>query len=117
MAQLMALGIFCGTFGAPDFTKNPDNNDIALDVDLAADELRAAGYEVLLLPAKYGGRLDRPLDDFIEVRWVGSDDQKVVDAMWNEIEGIVAKYGGYADMCDVIAPDHVPFADVFRDWP
>jgi hypothetical protein len=115
MAQLTALGIFCGSFGDPDFTNDPDNHHIVLDVDLAADELRAAGYEVLRLPAKYALRLCHPLDDFIEVRWVGSDDEKVVNAMWKEIDRIVTKYGGYADMCGPMAPDHVPFGDLWRD--
>jgi hypothetical protein len=45
-----------------------------------------------ILPDKYSGRLVHPLDDFIEAIIVGPNDPKVIDAIINEVEAIVAKY-------------------------
>ena len=86
-----------------------------LDADLAADELRQAGYEVSLLPDKYGGRLAHPLDNFIEAVTSGPNNPKVIDAIMNEVEAIVGKYGGHCLECSPIGRDYVPFADLFKD--
>jgi hypothetical protein len=106
----MGLAIFCGDFSDPD----PDR-DCVLDVDLAYAELRGAGFDVLRLPAHFRMWLHNPLDDFLEVRWVGSDDPEAISDIWAEIEAIVAPYGGYADSFGPMELDHVPFADLFRD--
>ncbi len=63
--KLMASVAFGGGSGDPDFT-NDVERDFDLDPDLAAADLREAGYEVYLLPDKYHPRLAHPLDDFIE---------------------------------------------------
>ena len=77
--KLMASVAFGGGLGDPDFT-NDVERDFDLDPDLAAAELRQAGYEVYLLPDKYHPRLAHPLDDFIEAVIVGPNDPKVIDA-------------------------------------
>jgi hypothetical protein len=53
-----------------------------------------------------------PLDDFIEAVIVGPNDSKVIDAIMNEVEAIVAQYGGCCVECGPIERDHVPFADL-----
>ena len=100
--------------GDPDFT-NDVERDFDLDPDLAAAELRQAGYEVYLLPDKYHPRLAHPLDDFIEAVIVGPNDPKVVDAIMNEVDAIVGKYCGVCIECGPIGRDYVPFADLFKD--
>ena len=52
--RLMASVAFGGGLGDPDFTKSVER-DFELDPDLAADELRQAGYEVSQ-SAKSAGR-------------------------------------------------------------
>jgi len=47
--KLMASVAFGGGLGDPDFT-NDIERDFDLDPDIAAAELRQAGYEVYLLP-------------------------------------------------------------------
>ena len=101
-AKLMALIAFAG-------------DDSELDVDRAADELRLAGYEVFRLPAKYGGRLLIPLDDFIEVHVEGPDDTKIIHAVMDEINAIVDPCGGCCMECGAIERDHVQFAELFED--
>jgi hypothetical protein len=91
------------------------NGDFDFDPDLAAAELRQAGYEVFLLPDKYIARLAHPLDDFIEVVIAGSDDPKVIDSIANEIGAIVGKYGGVCFECGPIGREYVPFAALFED--
>ena len=75
--------------------------------EFAADELRQAGYEVFRLPDRYRGCLAHPLDDFIEAVTVGPDDSKVIYAIMNHVEAIVAKYGGCCDECGPIERDYV----------
>jgi hypothetical protein len=82
-------------------------------MDIAQAELQAAGYEVLRLPERYRSRLFHPLDDFIEVQWTGEPEDS--DVRWREVEGIVGRYGGYADSCGEIEPGYVPFAEVWSD--
>ncbi len=111
--KLMASVAFGGGLGDPDFT-NDVERDFDLDPDLAAAELRQAGYEVYLLPDKYHPRLAHPLDDFIEAVIVGPNDPKVIDAIMNEVDAIVGKYGGVCIECGPIGRDYVPFADLFK---
>jgi hypothetical protein len=111
--RLMASVAFSGGFGDPEFTNDPDN-EIVLDVDRAAAELREAGYEVLRLPDKYRGHLTHPLDDLIEAITVGPDDPKAMVAIMHDVDSIVAQYGGCCHECGPIDPDHVPFADLVK---
>lgn len=112
--KLMASVAFGGGLGDPEITKDVER-DFELDPDLAAAELRQAGYEVLLLPDRYSPRLAHPLDDFIEAVTVGPDDPKIIDAIMDEVDAIVGKYGGACFECGPIESDHIPFADLFKD--
>lgn len=120
MTRLMLRVAFGGEFGDPEYeltkAKGEEWEQI-LDVDAAAAELRRAGYEVFRMPEKYGGLLAHPLDDFIEAHThiEGADNDKVIDALWNEVDAIVSKFGGLCWECGPIEPDHVPFADLFPD--
>jgi hypothetical protein len=112
--KLLVCVAFGGELGDPEFT-NDLERDFDLNPDLAAAELRQAGYEVFLLPDKYTGRLAHPLDDFIEAVVVGSNDPKVIDALMNEVEAIVSKHGGVCVECGPIGREYVPFAGLFKD--
>jgi hypothetical protein len=112
--KLMVEIAFGGGLGDPEFTKDQEW-DSCLDPDLAAAELRQAGYDVILLPEKYAGRLEHPLDDFLEAFIVGPDDPKVIDAIMNEVDGIVGKYGEACIKCGPVGGDHVPFAELFDE--
>jgi hypothetical protein len=109
--KLMASVAFGGASGEPNFTDEA-NLEAVLDPDLAADELRQAGYEVSLLPDKYGGRLAHPLDDFIEAAILGKNVPKVTTAIMDEIDAIVGQYGGLCIECGPIPEDYVPFANL-----
>ena len=112
--KLLVCVAFGGELGDPEFT-NDLERDFDLNPDLAAAELRQAGYEVFLLPDKYNGRLAHPLDDFIEAVVVGPNDPKVIDALMNEVEAIVSKHGGVCVECGPIGREYVPFAGLFKD--
>ena len=112
--KLMASIAFGGALGDPDFTNYIDR-DFELDADFAADELRQAGYEVFLLPDKYSAQLAHPLDDFIEAVILGPNDPKVIDAIMNEVDAIVGKYGGLCIECGPIGRNYVPFAEMSKD--
>jgi hypothetical protein len=104
---------FCGNFGDPDHTNDPEN-DRVLDPDRAADELRQAGFEVHRFPRRYWGRLAHPLDDFLEVTCPDPGIPEVVDAIWDQIEAIVSPYAGYCDSCGTVERDgYVPFVADF----
>jgi hypothetical protein len=108
MTKIMATVAFSGEFGDPGWTNNPENN-IRLDVDAAAAELQRAGYEVIRFPDKYAGRLAHPLDDFIAAVIEGSDDPKVENAIHDEVEAIVCKFGGCCYEWGPIEPGHLQF--------
>jgi hypothetical protein len=112
--QLMASVAFGGGLGDPDFVSDMER-EIELDVDSAANELRQAGYEVSRLPDKYCARLAHPLDDFIEAVILAPHHPKIIDAIMNEVEAIVSKYGGTCFECGPVGSNHVPFADLFED--
>jgi hypothetical protein len=112
--KLSASVAFSGEFGDAEYTTDPEC-EIELDPERAAAELREAGYDVFLMPEKYGPRLAHPLDDFIEAVIEGSDDLKVIKAIMDEVEAIVRKYGGICMECGPVGKDYVPFADLFED--
>jgi hypothetical protein len=113
--KVVALVVFAGGFGDPEYTNNPERRDIMLDPDRAADELRKAGYAVTRLPDRYGGYLFHPLDDFIEAVVAAPHDLKVYGDIMDEISGIVGKYGGECSECGPLEPDHEPFDDLFSE--
>lgn len=110
--KLMAAVAFGGGLGDPEYTRDPQK-DIQLDVDVAANALRQAGYEVHRLPDEYGGLLMHPLDDFIEAVIEGPDDDQIISAVMREVGAIVYKFGGACFECGPIGQDYVPFADLF----
>ena len=112
--NLMASVAFGGGFGDPEFTNDPERH-FDLAPDLAAAELRQAGYEVFLLSDKHTTRLAHPLDDFIEAIIPGPDDPEVIEAIANEVEAIVGKYGGLCIECGPIGREYVPFAMLLKD--
>jgi hypothetical protein len=112
--KLSASVAFSGEFGDPEYTTDPER-EIELDPERAAAELREAGYDVFLMPEKHSHRLAHPLDDFIEAVIEGPDDPKVIDAIMNEVNAIVDRYGGLCMSCGPIGKDYVPFADLFED--
>jgi hypothetical protein len=113
--ELMANVVFCGTYGDPEW-RAAFSPDVRLDVDAAADELQKAGYKVYRLPDKYRWLLTHPLDEFLELRIEGkTGDDKLIDAISDEVDAIVEKYGGFCDECGPVEPDRAPFADG-ADW-
>jgi hypothetical protein len=89
--KLMVNIAFGGGLGDPEFTNDP-GRDFELDPERA--ELRQAGYDVYLTPEKLSPLLAHPLDDFIEALIEAPDDPKVINAIINEVNVIVEKYGG-----------------------
>jgi hypothetical protein len=85
------------------------------DVDGAADKLRKAGFDVYRLPDKFRRHLAHPLDDFLELRIEGLDDDKLWGEIMEEVNTIVERCGGLCDECGPIEPDSTPFADLFAD--
>ena len=65
------------------------------------------------MPDKYGAILTHPLDNFIEAVISAPNDVKVIDAIMDEIDAIVGKYGGMCIECGPIPKDYVPFANLF----
>ena len=62
------------------------------DPDTAADELRRAGYVVHRMPTNHPILCD-PLDDHIEAVIAGANDDRIIEAVMNEVSGIVDRYG------------------------
>jgi hypothetical protein len=90
--------------------------DLDPDPDAAAIALRAAGFAVTRMPAKFRSRLAHPLDDFMLVSIGGTmtdDDEKIMIAVMDEINAIVDGYGGLCHECDVLPLDDVPS---FETW-
>ena len=110
----MASVEFGGGLGDPAYANDPER-EIELDPERAAAELRRAGYDVDLMPEKYGPRLAHPLDDFIEAVIEGPDDPKVIKAVMDEVNTIVERYGGHCIECGRIGKNYEPFADLFED--
>jgi hypothetical protein len=76
--------------------------------DLAAEELSTAGYTVHRMSA---GDLRRYslLDDHIEAVIAGSADDKIMDAVWREVEDIIRPYGGFLFEIRTIDSGYIPF--------
>ena len=74
----------------------------------AAAALRRAGFEVTMMPEKFRSRLTHPEDDFMEASIDGIDDDKIVDAIMDEIDAIVERCGGLCCECGPIPSDYVP---------
>jgi hypothetical protein len=53
----------------------------------AAVALRRAGFEVIMMPEKFRLRLAHPEDDFMEASIEGIRDNKIVEAIMDEIDG------------------------------
>jgi hypothetical protein len=111
--KLMATVAFGGGLGDPESANVPERH-YDLDPELAAADLRQAGYEVSLLPDKYTGRLAHPLDHFIEAVILGPNEPKIIEAIADEVGRIVGKYGGLCIECGPIGRDYVPFAALFE---
>jgi hypothetical protein len=78
---IAAWCLFCGNI--------PGNNP-----DAAAEALRAAGYQVFRLPPELqDATCEIEGDDFIEIRREGADDD-AINAMWADIDRIVAPFEG-----------------------
>jgi hypothetical protein len=86
-----------------------------VDPERAAEELQRAGFQIYRFPAGYRTRFDHPLDDHIELTIEAPDDPKIVDAIWNEVDGIVHKYAGSCWEWGPVDRDYVPFAELFAD--
>src|SRR6516162_4674158 len=89
------------------------SGDLDPDPDSAAVALRKAGFEVTMMPEKFRSRLAHPQDDFIEASKDGTDDEKTVGAIMDEINAIVDRYEGLCGECGSIPSDHIPFEDLF----
>jgi hypothetical protein len=87
------------------------------DADGAEIALRRAGYHVIRMPEKFRPLLCHPDDYFMEASIDGSDDDKIVGAIMDEINAIVDQYGGHCDEVQSITPDHVPFEALFELRP
>ena len=85
------------------------------DPSAAAVALRRAGFEVTMMPEKFRSRLAHPEDDFIEAAIDGTDDDRIVGAIRDEINAIVERYGGLCCVCGPMPSDYVPFEDIFHE--
>jgi hypothetical protein len=112
--MLMTSVAFGGGLRDPECENDLEPN-FDLAPELAAAELRQAGYEVFVLPDEHRVRLAHPLDDFIEVVITATEDSKVIDAAVKEIEAIVGKYGGLCIDCGLIGREYVPFDDLLKN--
>ena len=88
------------------------------DVDGAETALRRAGFQVLRMPEKLRSR-GCPLDDFLLAMRDGPNDDKFVDAVWDEINAIVDHYGGDFYECGPVEPIELdrPFERLFEPPP
>jgi len=78
------------------------------DPDIAAEELSKAGYTVHRMP---DGDLRRYhlLDDHIEAVIAGSADDKIMDAVYREVEDIAHRNGGLCWEVCAIDSGYIPF--------
>jgi hypothetical protein len=86
----------------------------------ARDELRAAGYEVLIADdvvdlysdaafAEVYGTVNREAGVVTSLALAAGAVSHAMDAVWNDVERIVEPFGGSADSCALVGDDHVPF--------
>jgi hypothetical protein len=84
------------------------------DPSNAAEALRRAGFEVTMMPEKFRSRLTHPEDDFMEASIDGIPEDKIVEAIKDEIDAIVDRYGGLCCEWGPIPSDYVPFEGIFE---
>ena len=63
----------------------------------AAEALRAAGYQAYRLPPALAAQIEIAGDDFIEARIEGDDDTESLNAMWADVERVVAPFDADVD--------------------
>jgi hypothetical protein len=83
------------------------------DPDSAVEELRRAGYTVHRMSSELG------LDSYENVEAIidGSADDKIMDAIWDEVQSIVDRNGGLCDrILTVDEKDYVPFEWFEHQW-
>jgi hypothetical protein len=68
------------------------------------------------MPETFRSRLQIPEDDFILVTTDSPDDCKIWDAVMDEINAIVYRYGGLLDECGPVS-DRTPFEELFDQPP
>ena len=90
------------------------SGDLDPDPSSAAVALRKAGFEVTMMPKKFRSRLVHPKDYFMEASIDGTYDDKIMDAILDEINTIVDGYGGLCCEWGPIFSDHVPFEGIFQ---
>ena len=77
------------------------------DSDLAAEELSKAGYTVHQKSPTY---VDA---DYIEAVILAPDDNKIADAVYDEVQNITHRYGGYCwDGVYMVDGGYIPFERV-----
>ena len=86
------------------------------DSDGAEIALRRAGFHVMRIPEWLRSRMKIPKDDFLLVTTDGPDDDKFVDAVWDEIQAILDPYGGDFYECGLVEPIELdrPFEELFK---
>jgi hypothetical protein len=84
------------------------------DPDAAAVALCRAGFQVTRMPEKFRSSLAHPQDYFMETAINASDCEKIVDAIMDEIDAIVDRYGGLCVECGAIPSHYVPFEEIFE---
>jgi hypothetical protein len=62
------------------------------DPDGCEVELRRVGFEVTRLPDRYRSRLAIPTDDFLLVMTECSDDDRIISAVWDQINFVADRY-------------------------
>jgi hypothetical protein len=87
--------------------------DLDPDLSAAAVALRRAGFELTMMPEKFRSYLTHPDDYFMEASIAGTQDDKSISAIMNQINAIVDRYKGYCWECGPILSDHVPFEGLF----
>jgi hypothetical protein len=88
--------------------------DLDPDPSGAAVALCRAGFEVIMMPERFRSRLAHPGDDFMETPIEGIRDNKIVEAIMDEIDAIVERYGGLCCECGPIPSDYLPFEGLFE---
>jgi hypothetical protein len=93
------IAALCGFLG------NIEGND----PDASAEALRAAGYQVFRLPPELkAATCEIEGDDFIEVRREGDADDDAINAMWADVDRIVAPFEGEVDCVGAASEELFP---------
>jgi hypothetical protein len=90
------------------------NLDVPPDPDAAEIDLRPAGYRVVRLPDRLQARIRIPGDDFmqayIDVTGV-VDEMEIASVVMDEINKLIAGYGGACMECGAEEPNYRPAFD------